>query len=334
MGLLAAVFRGTPIDAGGDDPRPDRDLDAGVLARRGGEPRQRRAASTTRSSSRGCRRSATSRSRRRRGGWFKALLLPWLTLSILYIGIYARVLRSALVEAQEEDYVRTARAKGLTGAARPAPPRAPHVADRVRQPLRARLRRARRRRRAPHRGGLRAARDRLAHLRLAPELRPAGDHGDGDVRGVLRRRRERGRRPLLRRGSTRGCAVPESAAAPLLEVREPRVSFRTENGVVQAVDGLSLTLALGEVLGIVGESGSGKTVSMMAVMRLIRDPNAIDRGRGAPPRARPAEALARRDARDPRRRDRDDLPGSDDRADARLHASAGRSPSSSARTRS
>ena len=47
-------------------------------------------------------------------GWFKALLLPWLTLSVLYIGLYARVLRSALVEAQEEDYVRTARAKGLT----------------------------------------------------------------------------------------------------------------------------------------------------------------------------------------------------------------------------
>jgi peptide/nickel transport system permease protein len=47
-------------------------------------------------------------------GWFKALLMPWLTLSILYIGLYARVLRSALVESQEEDYVRTARAKGLT----------------------------------------------------------------------------------------------------------------------------------------------------------------------------------------------------------------------------
>jgi peptide/nickel transport system permease protein len=47
-------------------------------------------------------------------GWFKCLLLPWLTLSVLYIGLYARVLRSALVEAQEEDYVRTARAKGLT----------------------------------------------------------------------------------------------------------------------------------------------------------------------------------------------------------------------------
>lgn len=47
-------------------------------------------------------------------GWFKALVLPWLTLSVLYIGIYARVLRSSLVEAQEQDYVRTARAKGLT----------------------------------------------------------------------------------------------------------------------------------------------------------------------------------------------------------------------------
>jgi peptide/nickel transport system permease protein len=47
-------------------------------------------------------------------GWFKALLLPWLTLSVLYIGLYARVLRSALVEAQEEDYVRTAHAKGLS----------------------------------------------------------------------------------------------------------------------------------------------------------------------------------------------------------------------------
>jgi peptide/nickel transport system permease protein len=47
-------------------------------------------------------------------GWFKSLLLPWLTLAVLYIGIYARVLRSALIDAQEQDYVRTARAKGLT----------------------------------------------------------------------------------------------------------------------------------------------------------------------------------------------------------------------------
>ena len=48
-------------------------------------------------------------------GWFKALLLPWITLSILYIGIYARVLRSSLIESQSQDYIRTAHAKGLTG---------------------------------------------------------------------------------------------------------------------------------------------------------------------------------------------------------------------------
>jgi len=46
--------------------------------------------------------------------WFKVLVLPWLTLSVLYIGIYARVLRSSLIESQEQDYVRTARAKGIT----------------------------------------------------------------------------------------------------------------------------------------------------------------------------------------------------------------------------
>jgi len=46
--------------------------------------------------------------------WFKGLVFPWITLSILYIGFYARVLRANLLEIQNEDYIRTARAKGLT----------------------------------------------------------------------------------------------------------------------------------------------------------------------------------------------------------------------------
>jgi peptide/nickel transport system permease protein len=46
--------------------------------------------------------------------WFKQLFFPWLTLSVLYIGFYARVLRANLIETENEDYIRTARAKGLS----------------------------------------------------------------------------------------------------------------------------------------------------------------------------------------------------------------------------
>jgi oligopeptide/dipeptide ABC transporter ATP-binding protein len=64
----------------------------------------------------------------------------------------------------------------------------------------------------------------------------------------------------------------------LLEVRDLKVSFRTEDGLIRAVDGVSLSLSPGETLGIVGESGSGKSVTMMSVMRLITDPNATFEG--------------------------------------------------------
>lgn len=47
-------------------------------------------------------------------GWFLALVIPWVTLAILYIGIYGRVLRAAIIESMQEDYIRTARAKGLS----------------------------------------------------------------------------------------------------------------------------------------------------------------------------------------------------------------------------
>jgi peptide/nickel transport system permease protein len=48
------------------------------------------------------------------GNWALHLLFPWITLAVLYAGIYARVLRGEMLTALNEDYVRTARAKGIT----------------------------------------------------------------------------------------------------------------------------------------------------------------------------------------------------------------------------
>lgn len=58
----------------------------------------------------------------------------------------------------------------------------------------------------------------------------------------------------------------------LLEVRNLETEFRTEEGIIRAVDNISFTLHKGETLGIVGESGSGKSVTSLSIMRLIPHP--------------------------------------------------------------
>jgi peptide/nickel transport system ATP-binding protein len=60
--------------------------------------------------------------------------------------------------------------------------------------------------------------------------------------------------------------------SPLLDIRNLRTHFFTESGLAKAVDGVSLSIYPGEVLGLVGESGSGKSVTALSVLRLIPDP--------------------------------------------------------------
>ena len=56
---------------------------------------------------------------------------------------------------------------------------------------------------------------------------------------------------------------------PLLDVRDLTVEFATRNGIVRAIDSVSLSVSKGEILGVVGESGSGKSVTSYAVMRIL-----------------------------------------------------------------
>ena len=68
---------------------------------------------------------------------------------------------------------------------------------------------------------------------------------------------------------------------PLLSVRDLKVSFALDEGLVRAVDGTSFDVMPGQVLGVVGESGCGKSVTMRAILQLVDRPGRITRARSA-----------------------------------------------------
>jgi oligopeptide/dipeptide ABC transporter ATP-binding protein len=72
--------------------------------------------------------------------------------------------------------------------------------------------------------------------------------------------------------------VPKTDKKPLLEVKNLKTFFNTEDGVVRAVDGVNFEVYPGEVLGLVGESGCGKSVTSLSIMRLIAPPGKIVEG--------------------------------------------------------
>jgi ABC-type dipeptide/oligopeptide/nickel transport system ATPase component len=72
-------------------------------------------------------------------------------------------------------------------------------------------------------------------------------------------------RPIQRRNNAK-------LSKPLLEIKNLKTYFYTDEGISKAVDGVDLVLNRGEILGIIGESGSGKSVTALSIIRLIASP--------------------------------------------------------------
>ena len=144
--------------------------------------------------------------------WAYHLILPWITLAVLYVGFYSRVLRSNMLDVMNEDYVRTARAKGLSE--RQVMTR--HVLRNSLIPIVTLFGldfgAADRRQRDHHRSRSSASTASALYAAEAIEQpRPAADHGGHPLRRLLRRPLQRPGRHRLRLPRPAGPARGASA---------------------------------------------------------------------------------------------------------------------------
>ena len=237
--------------------------------------------------------------------WAYHLILPWVTLAILYVGFYSRVLRSNMLDAMNEDYVRTARAKGLSE--RQVMTR--HVLRNSLIPIVTLFGLdfgAAARRRDPHRSDLQPQRHRPVRRTnrsststcrrswrspsSAPSSSSSSTPWSTSPTPTSTRGSGWGPRRSERRSRCSPCATCGSASPP-------------KAGGCRRSTASPSTSPPGEVLAIVGESGSGKSVTAQTIIGLTRSPNArIEgsvrlRGDGAARRERGRAAQGPRRAR-------------------------------------